>query len=86
MFKDIMRSMISHSILPESLRGEALKTTTYILNKVPTKATTKIFFELQTDNKPNLRHLHIQGCPIKTKSYKPNEKKLDERMVNFYFI
>ena len=37
--KDMVRSMISHSTLPESLWGEALKTAAYILNRVPTKAT-----------------------------------------------
>jgi len=38
--KDMVRSMICHSTLLESLWGEALKTTTYILNRVPTKAAT----------------------------------------------
>jgi len=33
--KDMVRNMISHSFLPESLWGEALKTTTYTLNRVP---------------------------------------------------
>ena len=36
--KDMVKSMISHSSLPESFWGEALKTAAYILNKVPTKA------------------------------------------------
>ena len=40
--KDIVRSMISHSTLPESLWGEAIKTTTYIINRVPTKAAAKL--------------------------------------------
>ena len=38
--KDMVRNMICHSTLLESLWGEALKTTTYILNRVPTKAAT----------------------------------------------
>ena len=44
--KDMVRSMISHSTLPKSLKGEALKKTTYILNKVPTKVAEKIPYEL----------------------------------------
>ena len=36
--KDMIKSMISHSTLSESLWGEALKTSAYILNRVPTKA------------------------------------------------
>ncbi|XP_021726142.1 uncharacterized protein LOC110693292 [Chenopodium quinoa] len=37
--KEMVRCMVSHSILPESLWGEAIKTATYIHNRVPTKAT-----------------------------------------------
>ena len=59
MLNDIMRSMISHFALPKSIWGEALKTTTYILNRVPTKATTKTPYKLWTGNKPSLKHLHI---------------------------
>ena len=39
--KDMVRSMISHSSIPNSLWGEALKTTVYILNRVPSKAVNK---------------------------------------------
>ncbi|RDX67975.1 hypothetical protein CR513_53093, partial [Mucuna pruriens] len=39
--KDMVRIMISHSSLPESLWGEALKTAVHILNRVPTKAVNK---------------------------------------------
>jgi hypothetical protein len=34
--------MLSHSCLPEFLWGEALKTTTYILNQVPGKLVPKL--------------------------------------------
>ncbi|XP_060960785.1 uncharacterized protein LOC133031320 [Cannabis sativa] len=46
--KDMVRSMLSHSTLPESLWGEALKTAAYILNRVPTKAAAKTPYELWT--------------------------------------
>jgi len=39
--KDMVRNMISHSTLPESLWGEALKTAVYILNRAPSKAVNK---------------------------------------------
>ena len=58
----MVRSMISHSTLPESLWEEALKTTTYILNEVSTKAVTKTLYELWTGQKPNLKHFHVWGC------------------------
>ncbi|KAF7807331.1 Retrovirus-related Pol polyprotein from transposon TNT 1-94 [Senna tora] len=46
--QDMVRSMISHSSLPDSLWGEALKTAVYILNRVPTKAITKTSYEMWT--------------------------------------
>ena len=75
--KDMVRSMIIHSHLSISLWGEALKTATYILNRVPTKATAKTPYELWTGKKPSLKHLYIWGCPAKARPYRPYEKKLD---------
>ena len=84
--KDMVRSMISHSTLPESLWGEALKTAAYILNRVPTKAAAKTPYELWTGKKPSLKHFHIWGCPAEARPYRPNEKKLDSRTISCYFI
>ena len=84
--KDMVRSMISHSNLPISLWGEALKTATYILNRVPTKATAKTPYELWTGKNPSLKNLHIWGCLAKARPYRPHEKKLDSRTVSCYFI
>ena len=81
-----MRSMISHSTLPESLWGEALKTAAYILNRVPTKATAKTPYELWTGRKPSLKHLHVWGCPAEARPYRPNEKKLDSKIVSCYLL
>ncbi|RVW24315.1 Retrovirus-related Pol polyprotein from transposon TNT 1-94 [Vitis vinifera] len=84
--KDMVRSMISHSTLPEKLWGEALKTAAYILNQVPTKAAAKTPYELWTGRKPSLKHFHIWGCPAEGETYKPHEKKLDSKTVSIYFI
>ncbi|KAH6776365.1 hypothetical protein C2S52_013926 [Perilla frutescens var. hirtella] len=84
--KDMVRSMISHSPLPISLWGEALKTAAYILNRVPTKAAAKTPFELWNGRKPSLKHFHIWGCPAEARPYRPNEKKLDPKTVSNYFI
>ena len=51
MLKDMIRSVIPYSSLPESLWGEALKTTAYLLNRVPTKAIVKTPYKLWTDKK-----------------------------------
>jgi hypothetical protein len=83
---EMVRSMISHTSLPLNLRGEALKTATYILNRVPTKATNKTPYELWTGRKPSLKYFRIWGCPAEARPYRPQEKKLDERTVSCYFI
>ena len=84
--KDMVRSMVSNSNLPLSLWSEAIKTTTYVLNQVPTKAIPKTPFELWKGWKPNLRHVHVWGCPAEVRIYNPQEKKLDSRTVSGYFI
>ena len=84
--KDMVRSMISHSSLPNSLWSEALKTAVYILNRVPSKAVNKTPYELWTSKKPSIRHLHVWGCPAEGRPYRPNERKLDSRTVSCYFV
>ena len=84
--KDMIRSMISHSTLPESLWGEAIKTTVYILNRVPSKAVAKTPYELWISKKPSIRHLHVWGYPAEARPYKPSENKLDSRTMSCYFV
>jgi len=84
--KDMVRSMISNSSLPDSLWGEALKTAVYILNRVPSKAVSKTPYELWTGKKPSLRHFHVWGCPTEARPYRPNERKLDSRTISCYFV
>jgi len=84
--KDMVRSMISHSTLPESLWGEALKIAVYILNRVLSKAVNKTPYELWTNKRPSLKHLHIWGCPVEAGPYKPHVRKLDSRTISCYFV
>ena len=78
--------MISHSTLPESLWAEAIKTAVYVLNRVLSKAVAKTPYELWTNKKPSIRHLHVWGCLAEARPYKPNKKKLDFRTVSCYFV
>lgn len=68
---DMVRSMLSNCSLPISLWTYALKTAMYLLNRVPSKAVLKTPFELWTGRKPNLRHLHVWGCPTEIRFYNP---------------
>ena len=83
---DMVRSMVSHFSFPESLREEALKTATYILNRVPSKAINKTPYEIWTSKKPSIKHLHIWGCLIEAQPYRPHERKLDLRTISYYFV
>src|SRR3954464_9341088 len=80
--KDMVRSMISHSTLPESLWGEALKTAAYILYRVPTKAISKTPYELWISRKPTFSRFHIWGCPAEARPDRSNEKKLDSKIIS----
>lgn len=68
---DMVRSMLSNSTLLVSLWMYALKTVTYLLNRVPNKAVPKTPFELWTDRTPSIRHLHVWGCHAEIRVYNP---------------
>ncbi|RDY05105.1 Copia protein, partial [Mucuna pruriens] len=61
----MVRSMISHSSLPEPLWGELIMHSLYPLQRVPTKIVNKTPYELWTNKTPSIKHLHIWGCPAK---------------------
>jgi hypothetical protein len=60
---DMVRSMLSYSMLPISLWMEVLKTTVHILNRVPSKSVPKTPYEIWTGKKPTLNYLHVGSCP-----------------------
>ncbi|RDX68108.1 hypothetical protein CR513_52937, partial [Mucuna pruriens] len=71
---------------PSMNDGEALKTTIYIYNRVPTKTVNKTPYELLTSKKPSIKHLHIWGCLVEARPYRLHERKLDSRTISYYFI
>ena len=83
---DMVRSMLSNTSLPISLWTYALKTVVYLKNRVPSKVVQKTPFELWIRRKPSLRHLYVWGCSVEIRYYNPQEKKLDARTINGYFI
>ncbi|KAL6318317.1 hypothetical protein AAG906_039409 [Vitis piasezkii] len=83
---EMKRSMMSRSNLLKYLWGEAIKTTTYILNRVPSKSVPKTPFELWIGRKPSLNHFTVWGCPTEVKIYDPSLKKTDSRTTRCYFI
>ncbi|KAL2327971.1 hypothetical protein Fmac_021398 [Flemingia macrophylla] len=83
---DMDMSMLNHSDVLLSLWMHALKTAVYLLNRVPSKAVPKTPYELWTERKPSLRHLHVWGCPAEVRIYNPHEKKLNARTISGFFI
>ena len=57
--KDMVKSRISNSNLPSSLWSEAIKTSTYVLNRIPIKVVSKKPIESWKGWKLSLRHVHV---------------------------
>ena len=83
---NMVRSMMSYSMLPINLWMEALKTAIHILNRAPSKSVPKTPYELWTGRKPALNYLHVWGCPAEVKVFNPNIGKLDPKTVSCHFI
>ena len=83
---DMVRCMLAHSLLPDFLWGDALRTTIYILNQVPSKSVPKTPYELIYGKKPSLRHFRIWGCKAEVRPYIPLTRKLDSKTISGFFI
>jgi hypothetical protein len=83
---DMVRSMLSYSILPISLWIEALKTAVHILNRVPSKSVPKTPYKIWTGRKLTLNYLHVWDCPTKARIFNPSIGKLDPKTVSCHFI
>ncbi|KAK8680980.1 hypothetical protein V6N13_053388 [Hibiscus sabdariffa] len=55
-------SMMSHTDLPTSFWGYALETTTFTLNRVPSKSVQKTPHGMWTGRRPNMSFMRVWGC------------------------
>ena len=74
---DMVQSMMSFALLPDSFWGFAVETAAYILNMVPSKNVSETPYELWRGRKGSLRHLRIWGCQAHVLVQNP--KKLERR-------
>jgi hypothetical protein len=74
---NMVRSMLSYSMLPISLWMEGLKFVVHILNRVLSKSLPKTPYELWTGRKLTLNYLHVWGYPTEAKLFNPSIGKLD---------
>ncbi|GJQ99374.1 putative RNA-directed DNA polymerase, partial [Tanacetum coccineum] len=81
---NMVRSMMSLTILPLSFWDYALESAARILNMVPTKKVDKTPYELWHGKVPNLSYLKVWGCEAHVKRHTPD--KLQQRSVKCIFI
>ncbi|GJV64603.1 retrotransposon protein, putative, ty1-copia subclass [Tanacetum coccineum] len=81
---DMIRSMMNLTTLSLSFWDYTLKSTTRILNMVPTKKVDQIPYELWYGKLPNLSYLKVWGCEALMKRDTPD--KLQQRSVKSIFI
>ena len=70
--------------LPLSFGGYALETTTFTLNRAPSKSVEMTPYELWFGKKPKLSFLKIWGCDAYVKKFQPN--KLEPKSEKCVFI
>lgn len=84
---EMTRSTLKAMKVPNYLWGEAVRHSTYIINRVPTRALENMTpYECLRKKKPNLSHLRVFGCLAYAKIDSAMLKKLDDRslaLVNF---
>ena len=74
-----VRCMIIHARLSKSFWGEAISTTTYVINRSPSAAIGfKTPYEMWTGQKPNVDHIRVFGCIAYAHS---KQGKLDPRAI-----
>ena len=77
---EMTRSILKHMNMPNYFWGEATRHSTYLLNRIATRALKdKTPYELYHDKRPNIDHLRVFGCIGYAKVEKSQLRKLDDR-------
>ncbi|KYN02905.1 Copia protein, partial [Cyphomyrmex costatus] len=77
--------LIFDSKMKKEMWGEAICTSTYLLNRTPTSTTDCTPIEIWEHIKPDLSRLQLFGCDAYSKVLSPL-KKLDERCEKYIFV
>ena len=80
----MVRTMMSLIELPLSFMGSALETTTFTLNRAPSKSVETTPYELWFGKKPKLSFLKVWGCDAYVKKFQAN--KLEPKADKCIFI
>lgn len=83
---DMVRSMMAQANLPIRFWGDALLTSTYILNRVPSKSVSTTPYELWNGRVPSLDHLRPWGSAGYVHNQNHKFGKLGPRATKMVFI
>lgn len=77
---EMTRSILKAMRIPNFLWGEAIRHSTYLINRVPTKALkNQTPYECLRNKKANIDHLRVFGCLAHAKIESVILRKLDDR-------
>lgn len=80
MLMEMSRSILKAMKVPNFLWGEAIRHSTYLINRIPTRALKdQTPYECLRNKKPVIDHLRVFGCIAYAKIESVNVKKLDDR-------
>ena len=83
---DLVNEMILNAKLPNNLWGEALLTTCYVHNRIPSTKFKVSPYELWKWRKPNLSYLRVWGCLAFYRVTDPKRIKLGPRNLKSVFV
>ena len=82
---DKARALLFDSSLNKEMWGEAVRTSAYLLNRMPTETLKTTPYEMWEKRKPNLKSLQVFGAEAYAKVLGPL-KKLDKRSERYTFV
>lgn len=82
------RALMIEAGIPKSLWGDAVYTSTYLINRSPTKALmcNKTPAEMWSNEKPDLTKLRVFGCSVYAWIPNQKRKKLDAKSNNYVMV
>lgn len=83
---EMARCMLIDADLPNKFWGEAVVTTNYLQNRLPTSATGKTPYERWNSIKSNLENVHIFGSRACIQVPEQHRRKLDNKAEELLFV
>ena len=77
---EMTRSIMKHMGVPNYLWGEAVRHSTYLINRVATRTLPGLTpYECLKNKKPSVQHLRVFGCVCYARNEAPHLRKLEDR-------